>query len=208
LNFGILLFALVEAWLARNLSTEFQETQSIYNALTATLLVTFIGIPGTSSCLTVDLVELWAPSSTLTQSCITVLFLVRDNPDATAFVTSGLIFIFCISILLNLFVPKMMYERKRKTTQNVHISGVPNASPSASTTRLDDTTFPLTSEASDSEKGAVGDRILSTKTRQQLIEENDKLKKEIFRLREKERHSNGTVDENNDVKESHTAATD
>ena len=41
-----------------------------------------------------------------------------------------------------------------------------------------------------------------------VIEENDKLKKEIFRLREKERHSNGTVDENNDVKESHTAATD
>ena len=44
--FAILVRSLYEAWRARNLSTEFQETDSIFRALFLVLLASFIGIPG------------------------------------------------------------------------------------------------------------------------------------------------------------------
>jgi hypothetical protein len=44
-NFGMLCLAFYEAWKARNLSTEFQESDYIFRAL-ATILVSFlIGVP-------------------------------------------------------------------------------------------------------------------------------------------------------------------
>ena len=81
INIGSLLFALFQAYKARNISTEFQETQYIMGAMALILFVSFIGIP--------------------------VMVLARENTAAFYFVTAGLIFVVCISIQLLIFVPKV-----------------------------------------------------------------------------------------------------
>ena len=173
-NFAILMMAVIQAWMARNISTEFQETEHIYRALGGIVLVLFIGIP--------------------------VLILVGGETDTSVFVISAVTFIFCLSILLNLFVPKMMYEKERKKKDTTHITGL--TQPSVPT--LNGTAFPsMTSEASDG-SDAVGDRILSTKTRRELIEENNKLKQEVRRLQENEGRPDVTAEEMAPGKESQT----
>mmetsp|Transcript_9149 Transcript_9149/g.23182 ORF Transcript_9149/g.23182 Transcript_9149/m.23182 type:complete len:256 (+) Transcript_9149:2078-2845(+) len=176
-NFFILMMAIFQAWRARNISTEFQETEHIYRALGGIILVLFIGIP--------------------------VLILVRGETDTSVFVVSAITFIFCLSILLNLFVPKMVYEKERKKKDNTHITGL--APPSVYT--ANGTAFPsMTSETSD-DGDAVGDRILSMKTRRELIEENNKLKQEIRRLQKREGRPNVTAEETAAGKESQVGET-
>jgi hypothetical protein len=67
LNISILVLALIEAWRARNLATEFAESQYIARALFLMLLVIFIGLP--------------------------ILVIAKDNPNATLFISSGIIFV-------------------------------------------------------------------------------------------------------------------
>jgi hypothetical protein len=73
LNISILVLALIEAWRARNLATEFAESQYIARALFLMLLVIFIGLP--------------------------VLVIAKDNPNATLFISSGIIFVVVSCIL-------------------------------------------------------------------------------------------------------------
>lgn len=81
INLGSLIFAVVQAYRARIISTELQESTYIFVAMALILLVSFIGVP--------------------------VLFIARDNTSAYYFVMAGLIFVVCSSILLLIFVPKV-----------------------------------------------------------------------------------------------------
>jgi hypothetical protein len=67
LNIGIVFGALYEAWKSRFLTTEFAESQHIGRAVIGTLIVVGIGGP--------------------------ILVIARDNPDASLFVSSGIIFV-------------------------------------------------------------------------------------------------------------------
>jgi len=85
LNFAALCFAVYLAYHARNMSIEFAESDYIFRAITAILMLCFIGIP--------------------------VLILASDNRDAYVFVFSAMIFLSSCCILLFIFVPKIMYLR-------------------------------------------------------------------------------------------------
>ena len=95
INLGSLIFALFQAYKARKISTELQESSYIFLAMSIILLVSFIGIP--------------------------VIIIARDNSAAFYFVTAGLIFVVCSSILLLIFIPKV--RALRKTSCNPSISG-------------------------------------------------------------------------------------
>jgi hypothetical protein len=98
LNLGALSFAIIQAYKARNISTEFAESEYIFKAMLLILLVCFIGIP--------------------------VLVIAKDDPAAFYFVFTGIIFVTCYAILLLVFVPKMLYvkESQKKTGPRVTVS--------------------------------------------------------------------------------------
>ena len=73
INIGIFCLAMYEAWQARNLSTEFQESQSIFRALVGTFVAYFIGGP--------------------------VLFLV-DDMQVHLFIVSAVIFVMVSSLIM------------------------------------------------------------------------------------------------------------
>mmetsp|Transcript_10619 Transcript_10619/g.11364 ORF Transcript_10619/g.11364 Transcript_10619/m.11364 type:complete len:151 (+) Transcript_10619:3-455(+) len=77
-----------QAWQARTLSTEFQETQHILSALLILGVVVCIGLP--------------------------VSLLNRANPDIAVFITSVMIFAICISVLFVMFVPKIRYKENKE----------------------------------------------------------------------------------------------
>ena len=77
---------------ARHLATEFQESKYVLEAVKATVLVCFIGLP--------------------------VLIMAEQNPDIHAFVLNAVAFAVAIIVLLLLFLPKIMYERKRVAIKN------------------------------------------------------------------------------------------
>lgn len=102
-NVAALLCTVLQAFRARNLSTEFAESASIFRALAAIVLVVFVGGP--------------------------VLLLSRDNVNTFVFVGSALLFVTSTSILMLLFIPKIQHMRdhKRRTASKrnlVHVSGV------------------------------------------------------------------------------------
>ena len=80
INLGSLLFALFEAYQARKLSSDFQESGYIFMSMALIFFVSFVGIP--------------------------VMVIARDNPAASYFVTASLVFVVCTSTLLLMFVPK------------------------------------------------------------------------------------------------------
>lgn len=92
LNLGMLGVALFQAWRARHLATEFQESKYVLEAVKATVLVCFIGLP--------------------------VLIMAEQNPDIHVFVLNAIAFAVAIIVLLLLFLPKIMYERKRVAIKN------------------------------------------------------------------------------------------
>ena len=77
---------------ARHLATEFQESKYVLEAVKATVLVCFIGLP--------------------------VLIMAEQNPDIYVFVLNAIAFAVAIIVLLLLFLPKIMYERKRVAIKN------------------------------------------------------------------------------------------
>jgi 7 transmembrane sweet-taste receptor of 3 GCPR len=167
-NFVVLILAVVEAYRARNLSTEFAESTYIFLALISTLLVVFIGVP--------------------------VLVISADNPDASVFVSSAIIFVASTSILCLIFVPKYKYEKDRQRNQSkskvVKVSGldfVPGGSDLMSRQFSDFSTGP--EEGKGVVNGGVddeaGERILTTKTRQELAMENERLKRHLNHARER-----------------------
>jgi len=88
INLGILLFAVLQAYRARNISTELQESTYIFQAMALCLLVSFIAIP--------------------------VIIIARENVSAYYFVSLGLLFVICSSILLLIFVPKIKALRDKR----------------------------------------------------------------------------------------------
>lgn len=81
LNVGVLLLANYEAYRARNLDSEFSETQYIAIAMASLLQACVIGMP--------------------------VILLVQDNPLALYLTMGCMLFFVCIAILCLIFVPKM-----------------------------------------------------------------------------------------------------
>jgi hypothetical protein len=149
--------ALFQAWLARSLSTEFQESKYIFRAITLIVLVIFIAVP--------------------------VIFLARETRDACIFLGCAIIFVICMGILSLIFLPKMTFKQRRmsvvtsyKSGSHVHVSGLESGRYSR-----EDIPSVLSSTdlypADDSAVSGDGERILATKDRRALAEEVALLKK-------------------------------
>jgi hypothetical protein len=82
LNGAALVGANVEAWKARKVDTEFGESSYIGLIMASMLQVVLVGVP--------------------------LSFLVQDNPTARFFVNSSMAFVVCSSVLLLLFLPKVI----------------------------------------------------------------------------------------------------
>ena len=85
---GVLAYAINEAYVARNVSTEFAESEYIFLVLTIILLVSFLGIP--------------------------VTIVAREKAKARFFVAAAITFIICSAVLLLIFVPKVYAFRREK----------------------------------------------------------------------------------------------
>eukprot|EP00934_Nitzschia_sp_Nitz4_P003085 Nitzschia sp. Nitz4//scaffold5_size260463//201228//203703//NITZ4_001011-RA/size260463-augustus-gene-0.20-mRNA-1//1//CDS//3329555427//3075//frame0 len=167
LTFLALLLAIGEAYQARNLSTEFSESVHIFKALIAIALVSFIAGP--------------------------VMLLARDNSNTSVFALSALIFVVGAAMLLLMFLPKMQYLQKHRKMKGgkprVHITGIEDndqgnsrgGSGAASENTGEDDTFALDSV---SQLECTGMKILSTKSPEELVAENESLKKQLKRATE------------------------
>ena len=95
-NIGILVFANWEAYEARDIMTEFSESKYIAMAMASLLQASLTGIP--------------------------ILFVVRESPEAFYLVLVFIIFVVCISLLLLIFVPKVIlaeeFSRQTPAQQN------------------------------------------------------------------------------------------
>lgn len=98
-NFGILILATFQAWQARHLSSEFQETEHLFRVLSTMLVILFIGLP--------------------------VTLLPMGNQDVELFMLSSAIFITALSIQILLFFPKFRYIHTHEFNRgnNVQITG-------------------------------------------------------------------------------------
>ncbi len=175
-NFGALLFTIVEAVKARNLSMEFAESAQIFRALITITMVLFVGGP--------------------------VLLLSRDNANTFLFVVSAIIFVASTSILLLLFVPKIRFwmDSKKKTdTRRIHISGI-DASERMNTSQYSLPTDSFIEFDVDAENSAefTGMKILTTKTPEELLKEVEVLKRLLRQAKApKEGNSDGEFDASN-----------
>jgi hypothetical protein len=90
-NSCALLLANVEAYRARNISDEFSESKYIGFAMVSMLQALLLGLP--------------------------LAVLVTNNPEARLFTYSGIIFLISMSLLLLIFVPKMIIVVKNKNAK-------------------------------------------------------------------------------------------
>lgn len=97
IDLGALVYALYEAYLARNLSTEFAESIHIARALMIIMAVSFLGIP--------------------------IAIIASDHARSKFFALSGIIFTICMSLLLFIFVPKELYRRKSPIGNIMNVVG-------------------------------------------------------------------------------------
>ena len=91
--------ACYQAFCARNVSDEFSESRSLGVALFSWVQLLLVGVP--------------------------VLFLIdEDNPSARYFITAGLTFAFCMSMLLLIYVPIFIQKKKaeRRAKEQAHPS--------------------------------------------------------------------------------------
>jgi hypothetical protein len=101
INLGSLLHAVFQAYQARGISTELQESSYIFTAMAFILIEAFIGIP--------------------------VIIVARENVTALYFVATGLVYVVCTSILSLIFIPKMLALRKSiRLRRPSSLSTVPN----------------------------------------------------------------------------------
>lgn len=85
-NFGAIILACIQAYRSREISDEFSESKYVGLTVASWLQVFVVGFP--------------------------VMFLVSENPTATYFLRSSIIFVACMSLLLFIFVPKVLIHRK------------------------------------------------------------------------------------------------
>lgn len=81
-----LLLANLQAYKARNIKTDFNESGHVGIAMLSILQIFLVGTP--------------------------LVFLVTDNPPAQFFVLAAMVSVVCLSVLLLIFVPKIMKARK------------------------------------------------------------------------------------------------
>ena len=120
INGTMVFLASYQSYRARSISVEFSESKYVGMILTAILQALVIGIP--------------------------IIVIVSENPTATFVVESSLVFILCGTILLCMFIPKMLFlrdniiEEKKKAERQkdklerikrANESSSPNAQPSA-----------------------------------------------------------------------------
>ena len=103
-NFGILGMATYQAWKARHLSSEFQETKHLFRILATMVIILFIGLP--------------------------VTLLGMGNQDVELFMISSAIFVTAMSVQVLLFFPKFRYihTHESKRSNNIQITGVSTSS--------------------------------------------------------------------------------
>lgn len=111
-NIGSLLYANIEAYKARKISTELQESSYIFIAMAIILLVSFMGVP--------------------------VLVIANANSAAYYFVVVIIIFVVCSSILLLIFIPKVQATRKPNAELHRYEAGSSRPTATASTESADD----------------------------------------------------------------------
>ena len=87
-DLGALLFAVYEAYQARNISTEFAESEYIMKAVVSMLLVCFIGLP---------------------------VAMIAEEQVARLFTFTGITFVISMSLLGLMFVPKIKFHLDRQT---------------------------------------------------------------------------------------------
>ena len=151
INLSILVCAMAQAWQARNLSTEFAESQYIFRALLSFLMVLF--------------------------TCGPVLVMTQENPNIHVFAGSSIVFIWSTVSLLWIFVPKIQFHRHQKKPPrggSVMISGLAFSQPQGST---------ADPQHSNSDGTSNGERILSWLPMNELIRENESLRRELEALR-------------------------
>ena len=160
LNMACVIAAIIEAWKARNIATEFAESKYIFKALISILFVVCMGGP--------------------------IMFIATDNPNASVFVKSGIIFVAVCAILLLMFVPKILFhrdrqiEKKRKTkAKNGNWTG--NSGSSAVNNSLVSNSVTDPRSHCDESGKFSGEKILTTKTRRELVEEVKLLKIMLMR---------------------------
>eukprot|EP00978_Attheya_sp_CCMP212_P029574 scaffold105445_cov43-Attheya_sp.AAC.1 len=114
INIGVLLVAFWQSFRARSITSEFSETRYI-NLVMMSLSQAFLtGLP--------------------------ILFLVREQPKAFYLIWVFLILVVCLSVLLLIFVPKILFERKfkklRASEQNAVFQGAIETSTGAKKKRI------------------------------------------------------------------------
>lgn len=156
LNGGCLLYAIFQAYEARNLSVEFSESLYIFQALMLILLVSLIGIP--------------------------VMLLARDDANSYTFLACAIIFVVCCSIMIVIFVPKIQYLKKQKkkvhtprTSESLRLSSISETSqkgfstPGKGAVRI--------SGLEDSTN--MGLEVYGAQTKEELFEEVRKLRRRV-----------------------------
>ncbi len=123
-----------EAFQARTLATEFQETEHILKALLIAGGVLFIGLP--------------------------IYALNRNNANVQLYITSVITFAMCNIVLFVMFVPKILYKGNNEPPANIRVY-VQGATDNSSGT------------------SSEGERILTSKTRGQLVVEIAELRKRL-----------------------------
>mmetsp|Transcript_38162 Transcript_38162/g.92345 ORF Transcript_38162/g.92345 Transcript_38162/m.92345 type:complete len:256 (-) Transcript_38162:1328-2095(-) len=95
IHLGVLFYTLEQAYVARNVSTEFAESEYIFLLLAAILFVSFMGIP--------------------------TLFIAQDEPRASFFVATAIVFVVCMAVMLLIFIPKVMAARKKPKPRGTQV---------------------------------------------------------------------------------------
>lgn len=94
---GVLIYAVYEAYRARNLSTEFAESEYIGLVLGVILLVSFLGIP--------------------------IIVIAEHEPRSRFFASAGVIFIICLAVLVLIFIPKVNAKKAPPRSTTIRVSG-------------------------------------------------------------------------------------
>lgn len=86
-DFSALVLANLQAYKARNIKTDFNESGHVGIAMLSILQIFLVGTP--------------------------LVFLVNDNPPAKFFVLTAIVCVICLSVLFVIFIPKIMSSRKK-----------------------------------------------------------------------------------------------
>ena len=111
-----------------------------------------------------------------------VILLASESQDALFFVTLAIIFSSACSILLFIFVPKIYFLRQSKTKkkEHVHVSGLMMATDHSGFS--DAWRHSHTSDDDDHHDESHGMRVISSKTKDELLKENHRMKRESKEL--------------------------